>query len=616
MSEKADAVTPVSFRAYIKEMRETYSVLQWMWNELIGREGKRWSLWMAGAILAMTLLFTLQPLFFSWAVNAIRDREAQILIMAGAAFVSAAVLHHGAGVVQDLLREYAWNRNMRHLQMRIHELFCEKSLGQHTGEGDALNYSTIHSAKGRVETVQQMILFDSGSMLVGVLFSFALLWTLGWEIGLAATVLVVIHLSWSLYLNYYVARDTDEIEQGFRAFSRQLNERWEKITRVKTSGKNRPEYERLSRWFESILDADRRFWFWFIRQAGMRDTVALLIRLLIICYGAYLVYRGEWQVGTLIPLYAWTTEVSQNLWFIGHMERRLNQQVPYIRSMKKALTIAPAFSETEGAVIDGAKSVAIEFDRVGLCYGSGTHPILRDVSFRIAPGEKIALIGPSGAGKTTVMKLLLRYLDPSSGEIRLNGRPLRELNLSSWMERVGYIAQQPEIFDGTIRYNMTFGLSAERQAALTDDEIWQVMRDLQIDFGSRLSEGLDTKVGKDGMKLSGGQAQRLIIGAAVIKDPAFMIIDEATSSLDSSTERLVQEGLEKSLARGVGALIVAHRLSTVRHLCDRFIVLRPLEEVEEGESQIDAEAASFEELYERSLIFRKLAEDQLLLLKR
>jgi ABC-type multidrug transport system fused ATPase/permease subunit len=136
------------------------------------------------------------------------------------------------------------------------------------------------------------------------------------------------------------------------------------------------------------------------------------------------------------------------------------------------------------------------------------------------------------------------------------------------------------------------------------------MRLLQIDFGKRLTHGLDTLVGKDGMKLSGGQAQRLMIGAAVIKDPIFMVIDEATSSLDSQTEKLVQEGLETILDGPIGALIIAHRLSSVRSLCTRFLVLRPLEDVPEGGSQIEADASSFEELYACSPTFRQLADAQ------
>jgi ABC-type multidrug transport system fused ATPase/permease subunit len=603
----------VRFGTYVAEMRETWHVLTWVWQELIGTEGKKWSLWMSLATVLMMGLFTLQPFVFSWMVNAVRDERLQALVTAGAALISASLCHHGASAIQAFCREHAWNRSMYHMQGRINELFCEKSLGQHSAEGTTLNFTSLDRAKSRVETVQEMILFETSSIVTGLVFSYLLLWTLGWQIGLVTTVLVIVHVLWSLYLNYHVSVTTAPIEKEFRSYGRQLNERWEKIARVKTSGKTKSEHARLEQWFNRILQDDERFWLWFIRQTVKRDSVALVVRFAIIAYGAFLVYTGAWQIGALIPLYAWITAVTENLWYIGHAERRLNQQVPYIKSMRTALSIQPDFREDVGERLVHTDPIRVRFEGVGLSYGetpAQCHPILRGISFDIKPGEKVALIGSSGAGKTSIMKLLLRYMDPTSGEIRVNGFALKDVALSTWMERVGYIPQQPQVFDGTIRYNLTFGLSAERQATITDEEIWQVMRELRIDFGERLTLGLDTMVGKDGVKLSGGQAQRLMIGAAVIKQPIFMVIDEATSSLDSSTERLVQDGLKRVLSGPVGAIIVAHRLSTVRTICNRFIVLRPLEEVGPEDSQIEAEAHSFEELYAVSPTFRRLADDQ------
>ncbi|HSD12433.1 MAG TPA: ATP-binding cassette domain-containing protein, partial [Patescibacteria group bacterium] len=187
---------------------------------------------------------------------------------------------------------------------------------------------------------------------------------------------------------------------------------------------------------------------------------------------------------------------------------------------------------------------------------------------------------------------------------------LRAVALASWTRLVGYIPQQAQVLDGTLRYNLLYGLPEKERGAVTDEELWDVMRKLQIDFGERLTEGLDTVVGRRGIKLSGGQAQRLMIGAAVLKRPRFMIIDEATSSLDSTTEKAVQEGLAKVLPKETSALIITHRLSTVRSLCTKFIVLRTAEAVADGTPQVEAVAGSFEELYAVSPTFRRLADDQ------
>ncbi|HBP00083.1 TPA: hypothetical protein DD617_02755 [Candidatus Uhrbacteria bacterium] len=158
--------------------------------------------------------------------------------------------------------------------------------------------------------------------------------------------------------------------------------------------------------------------------------------------------------------------------------------------------------------------------------------------------------------------------------------------------------------------NLLYGVQSERQSQVTENDLWKVVKRLQIHFGKRLTHGLQTRVGRHGLKLSGGQAQRLMIGAAAAREPRFMIIDEATSSLDSTTERQVQQGLAEVLGEGMGALIIAHRLSTVRDLCGKFVVLRPIDGVQGEEAQIEAVASSFEELYLLSSTFRQLADDQ------
>ena len=175
---------------------------------------------------------------------------------------------------------------------------------------------------------------------------------------------------------------------------------------------------------------------------------------------------------------------------------------------------------------------------------------------------------------------------------------------------IGYIPQKPQVFDGTIRYNLMYAVGEEEARNVTDEMIWELMRDLQIDFGKRLRKGIYTQVGHNGIELSGGQAQRLIIGAAAMKKPRIMLIDEATSSLDPTTEKKVQEGLSRLLQKDVSAVVIAHRLSTVRDLCSKFIVLKSIDELQNGESQVEAIAGSFEELYEISPTFRMLWNDQ------
>lgn len=612
MTVEIERDAPTSWRHYVSEYRESWSVLTWVWHELMSAESRKGAVVFTLLSAVALLVFTLQPLVLGWLINAVDGRELQFMLVALGILLGLAVLQQCSALVTHLSREWLWNRNMSRRHDRVNELFYEKTLGQHLEEGSHLNYASLEKANARVMHLQEMLMFETMQIALTVLFSYVLMWYLLWEAALVLTGLMVFHAIWSLRLNYHVAAGTTEIEQDFRAENRQLVERWEKIARVKTSGKSFAEQDRLTHWFSDILKRDQRFWFWFIYQSFLRDGVGNIVRFGILCYGVYLVYRGDQEVGFLLPLYTWVTQVVQNLWMFGQVERRVNENIPYIRAMRDALTQPATFSENTGDKIAMDKPIGIRFENVSLQYGNGDAcvPTLRNISFRIAPGEKLGLIGHSGAGKSSIMKLLLRFMDPTEGDIWLNGHRLTDVQLTSWMQHVGYIPQEAHIFDGTIRYNLTFGLSPERQRSITDEEIWEVMRLLQIDFGSRLTDGLDTVVGRDGMKLSGGERQRLIAGAAVIKQPVFMVIDEATSSLDSTTVKIVQEGLRQALSGPVGALVVTHQLSTVRNMCDRFMVLRKLEETPRGESQIEAVADSFEELYRISPTFKQLADDQ------
>lgn len=248
-----------------------------------------------------------------------------------------------------------------------------------------------------------------------------------------------------------------------------------------------------------------------------------------------------------------------------------------------------------------------ELCNLGMNYAQH-RPVLKGVSFKIWPENRVALIGKSGAGKSTIASLVRRDTDPTAGEIRLDGRNLRDYRLSSVLRHLGVILQRPEIISGTVRENITHGVPLG--VNVTDQEIWEVMDLVSQEMRTRFSKsGLDTNVGKQGLQLSGGEQQRLCVMRALIKQPRFLIVDEATSSLDSETEATVQQGIDVALSQGISALVIAHRFSTLRN-CNRFVVLRKLSECCEGQSQVEAVSDSLTELFEISPTFRKLANVQ------
>jgi ABC-type multidrug transport system fused ATPase/permease subunit len=248
------------------------------------------------------------------------------------------------------------------------------------------------------------------------------------------------------------------------------------------------------------------------------------------------------------------------------------------------------------------------FDKVSLQYGSSQ--ILRDISFSLEPGVQLALVGSSGAGKSSLARLLMRTTDPTTGTILIDKRPYQDYELQTVLRHIGVVLQKTEMISGTVRENITFAIHPEDLSTVTDDAIWEILDAISPTFRHRFNDGgLDTLVGKQGMQLSGGEQQRLCVARALLKKPEVLIVDEATASLDSETEQIVQRGIDMALASNIAALVVAHRFSTLRN-CNRFVVLKRLTDCRDDESQVEIICNSAREAYRDSPTFRKLADLQ------
>jgi ABC transporter fused permease/ATP-binding protein len=291
-------------------------------------------------------------------------------------------------------------------------------------------------------------------------------------------------------------------------------------------------------------------------------------------YGASLVAEGSMSVGELVSFVLYTTFIGGSIAGLGDIYSQVQKA---IGSSERVLEILDEAAEAETGAVADRFFGKIEFDQVGFSYP--TRPeveVLKQVSFQVQPGEKVALAGHSGAGKSTVIQLLLRFYESQKGNIRIDGRDVREWDLKALRSKIGIVPQEVLLFGGSIRENISYA----KPDATEEEIILAAQKANAWQFISQFPEGLDTLVGERGVKLSGGQRQRVAIARAILKDPAILILDEATSSLDAESESLVQQALDE-LMKGRTTLIIAHRLATIRKV-DRIYALSEGKIVEQG----------------------------------
>ena len=297
--------------------------------------------------------------------------------------------------------------------------------------------------------------------------------------------------------------------------------------------------------------------------------------LLVIWYGGVQVIANQMTPGTLVAFLLYAIIVAGPIGALSTIYAQLQEALGATRRVFELLDAAPDIQDAPDAVPLKDISGHVRFKDVDFAY-EGNEPVLRGVNLEVQPGEVVALVGHSGAGKTTLVNLIPRFYDPVRGSIEIDGHDLRKVTLASLREQIGIVPQETLLFGGTVRENIAYG-----KLDATDEEIVAAAVAANAhDFIRQLPEGYETKVGDRGVKLSGGERQRLAIARAILKNPRILILDEATSSLDTESERLVQEALQRLMA-GRTTFVIAHRLSTV-HVANRIIVLEEGRIVEQG----------------------------------
>jgi|CXWK01.1.fsa_nt_gi ABC-type transport system involved in Fe-S cluster assembly fused permease/ATPase subunit len=301
-------------------------------------------------------------------------------------------------------------------------------------------------------------------------------------------------------------------------------------------------------------------------------TIALTVCLVM---AARDVVAGTQTVGHFAMVNLLMLQLFMPLNFMGMVYREIKQGLTDIERMMEVLDMKPEVADRPGATDLAVKGGAIRFESVRFAYDP-EREILKDVTFDVPAGKMVAIVGPSGAGKSTISRILLRFYDVSGGQVTIDGQDLRDITQASVRAAIGVVPQDTVLFNDTIFYNIKYG-----RPDATDEEVVAAAKMAQIDdFVSTLPDGYETMVGERGLKLSGGEKQRVAIARTILKGPPILILDEATSALDSHTEKEIQDALDR-VSKDRTTLVIAHRLSTIIH-ADQILVLDQGKLVEQG----------------------------------
>jgi ABC-type multidrug transport system fused ATPase/permease subunit len=330
------------------------------------------------------------------------------------------------------------------------------------------------------------------------------------------------------------------------------------------------------------------------------EFLGMLATAIVLWFGGRAVGAAEVTVGVLVAFLSYVTRFFQPIQELSRLYTILQAAMAGGEQVLALLDTAPQVADAPGVSAMPPISGRIEFDRVSFRYRPDGQPVLKDINLRIEPGQSIALVGPTGAGKTSIVNLIMRFYDASDGAVRIDGIDVRQVSQDSIRRQTGLVPQDPFLFSGTILENIRFG-----KPEAPSEEVEQAARVANAHgFITALPEDYQTVVLEGGVNLSNGQRQLLCIARAILADPRILILDEATANVDAVTEIAIQEALAKLLA-GRTAVIIAHRLSTIRN-ADWIYVINEGEIVAQGtHANLMMQRGLYTELYERQFVRKR-----------
>jgi ABC-type transport system involved in Fe-S cluster assembly fused permease/ATPase subunit len=536
--------------------------------------------WATVLLLAAKLATVAVPFSFKWAVDALSG-EAHVpagtpsaMTWVFAAPVLLTMAYGGTRIVMALLtqvRDGLFAKVAMHAVRRLAILTFEHmhalSLRYHLERKTGGLTRVLERGRNAIETIVRMVILQlmptvvELALIVGVL-----LWMFDWRYVLIIVVTVVLYMTYTYYATEWrigirrKMNDSDS-DANTKAIDSLLN--YETVKYFVAEKREAQRYDRtMARYEDASVKAYTSL---AVLNAGQAAVFTLgLTAAMVLCVLG--IRAGTNTVGDFVMINAMMVQLYVPLNFMGMVYREIKQAVVDIELMFSILAREAEIEDRPGAAPLAIPRGAIKFEDVRFAYDP-ERQILKGLSFEVPAGNTVAIVGPSGAGKSTISRLLFRFYDVTGGRITIDGQDIRDVTQTSLRSAIGMVPQDTVLFNDTIRYNIRYG-----RWDATDAEVEEAASLAQIDGFIRMApDGYETEVGERGLKLSGGEKQRVAIARTILKGPPILLLDEATSALDSHTERDIQDALDR-VSRGRTTLVIAHRLSTIVG-ADEIIVL-------------------------------------------
>jgi ATP-binding cassette subfamily B protein len=540
-------------------------------------------------LLAAKLATVAVPFTFKWATDALAGQgsapiaASDWLLWVVAAPVAMTIAYGGMRILMAALTQlrdglfakvamHAVRRLAYRTFVHMHELSLRFHLERKTGGLTRV----LERGRNGIETIVRMVILQLSPTIIELAFIVVvLMWQFDWRYVVVISITVAVYMTYTYHATEWrigIRRkmNDSDTDANVKAIDSLLN--YETVKYFSAEEREAARYDKAMARYEDA--SVRAYTSLAVLNAGQAVIFTIgLAAVMVMC--AFEIKSGSKTVGDFVLINAMMIQLYQPLNFMGMVYREIKQAITDIEIMFSILTREPEIKDATNAPQLKVESGTIRFENVRFSY-EAARPILKGISFEVPAGKTVAVVGPSGAGKSTISRLLFRFYDLSGGHILIDDQDIAKVTQKSLRQAIGMVPQDTVLFNDTIRYNIRYG-----RWEATDAEVEEAARLAQIDPLIRIApKGYETEVGERGLKLSGGEKQRVAIARTILKGPPILVLDEATSALDSHTEKEIQDALER-VSRNRTTLVIAHRLSTIVG-ADEIIVLDGGEIVERG----------------------------------